>query len=109
MIDLGDDFFWPSTSPLLPAVTRSVSASLDELRKIGFSGEMSSRCLRLRRFVLSVSTCTIQVNLVVWGDDLVVQWIHAHASVYGGVDFTRFFPRESGPRIARLMPSAVHT
>ena len=33
---------------------------------------------------------TIQVNLVVWGDDLVLQWIHAHASVYGGVNFTRF-------------------
>ena len=33
---------------------------------------------------------TIQVNLVIWGDDLVLQWIHAHAPVYGGVDFTRF-------------------
>ena len=52
---------------------------------------------------------TIQVNLVVWGDDLVLQWIHAHASVYGGVDFTRFFPRQGGPRIPRSMPSAVHT
>ena len=39
MIDLGDDFFWPSTSSLFPAVTCSVSASLDGLRKIGFSGK----------------------------------------------------------------------
>ena len=38
LIDLGDGFFWPSTSHLFPAVTCSVSASLDELRKIGFSG-----------------------------------------------------------------------
>ena len=52
---------------------------------------------------------TIQVNLVVWGDDLVLQWIHAHASVYGGVDFTRFFPRQGGLRIPRSMPGAVHT
>ena len=40
MIDLGDDFFWPSTSPLF--------------------GKSPDRCLRLP---------SIQVNLVLWGDD----------------------------------------
>ena len=38
MVDLGDDFFWPSTSPFFLAFTCSVSSSLDELRKIRFSG-----------------------------------------------------------------------
>ena len=47
MIDLGDDFFWPSTSPFFLAYTCSVSASPDELRKIRFSGN---------EFVMSSST-----------------------------------------------------
>ena len=37
------------------------------------------------------------------------QCMHAHASVYGGVDFTRFFPCQGGPRIPRWKPGAFHT
>ena len=50
MIDLGDDFFWPSTSSLFPAVTCSVSASLHEPQENWIFWEMSSRCLRVQLF-----------------------------------------------------------
>ena len=39
---LGDGLFWFSTCPLYPAVTRSVTASPEELRKIGLVWEMTS-------------------------------------------------------------------
>ena len=55
-----------SSSPLDLAVSCSVSATPEEHKKIGLSGRrLQGRCL-------------------------VQQWIHAHASVYGVMEFTRF-------------------
>ena len=34
MVSMGDDFFWPSTCPLYPAVSCSMSASPEEYKRM---------------------------------------------------------------------------
>ena len=72
-----------STCPLLSG-SHFFGVCLEDFRKIWWFGKMTS--MRM----------------------LVLQWIHAHASVYGGGDFTHFL-RENGLRIPRSLPGVVHT
>ena len=57
MIGLGDDFFWPSV-PLVSSSHLFIVCVARRAQENWIFWEMSSRCLRPRRFVPSVSTCS---------------------------------------------------